>query len=72
MRNRIEQEEGVPVIRYKRCFNPHEDRGHCSACHKMPEANAALDGVMAQANGEGTLFYFLCLDCARKIGKAAR
>jgi hypothetical protein len=61
----------------KRNFNPMEGRGYCSCC-QIPSENAepeplkniALDGVLLEVKASDQ-FFFICLSCARKIGKAA-
>ena len=58
-------------------FNPLEGRGFCSCCQRHKEdadevglRNVAFDGVLLEIK-DSSQFFFICLRCARKIGKAA-
>jgi hypothetical protein len=72
------------VVAFERRCNPAEREGFCSSCFKMADATGKLDGVLLRTDHyidpdreagrpKGVhAYYFLCLDCARAIGKAAR
>jgi hypothetical protein len=70
------QVRGLRTIGFERRHNPQEREGFCSCCHKEPDERGALDGVYMRVEHETPppappTFYFICLDCARAIGREA-
>lgn len=63
----------IAQVVLRRSYNPLEGKGFCSSCHKRMEGNVSMDGVIVEsvAKGKDDRFYFLCLLCARAIGKLA-
>lgn len=57
-----------PGLVVRRRWHPKEDRGKCLLC----PAAGNLDGVIIEAEPlPSRHYFFLCLDCARAIGRCA-
>ena len=65
---------GEGKLVFRRRWHPLEDEGRCSACLVVASPTGHLDGVIIEREQKPELpsYYFLCLACARAIGRCAQ